>query len=215
MRIEAFRQWLSHGDDLTLSQRRRAVEVLHRERQPCDGLAGVLDAAPPARATIADPAGAGVRPTVCRGSAAASVARRSMRSAGRRWRGCGIASVGASMPRHSSTATRCAVRRAAAVCTKTPPSAGATGFSPFRRASSRPACTASSKPTKPTSWTLTTGSATCRALQARPVQRADPGAGRARPQHRHDRRGVAKTRHRCRDRRAGARPRRRCRAVLR
>jgi transposase-like protein len=46
MRTEAFRQWLSQAGALTPAQRRRAVEVLRQERQPWEGLAGVLDPTP-------------------------------------------------------------------------------------------------------------------------------------------------------------------------
>ena len=46
MRTKIFRQWLSHVEDLTLVQRRRAIEALHQKGQPCDGLLGVLDSAP-------------------------------------------------------------------------------------------------------------------------------------------------------------------------
>ena len=46
MRTEAFRNWLSKADELTSSQRQRAVEGLREERQRPDPLAAVLDPNP-------------------------------------------------------------------------------------------------------------------------------------------------------------------------
>jgi hypothetical protein len=115
----------------------------------------------PAAAAIAGPAGGGAMPMACRGTAATPMVRpqcpqRDAAGAVAPSRVPG----GGSMPLPSSTQTPYAVRRAAAVCTRTSPSDGATGFSPFRRASSRPVCTASWKQTKPTSWNPSRGSAT-------------------------------------------------------
>ena len=134
-----------------------------------------------------------------RSIAAPPAARPSMPSPKHPWPICVTVNAGASTPKPSLMATRSAVPHAVAAFTRTPLSAGATGFSPSRPRSNRRICRASWKPTKSISWTLTRESAT---FSRPPRQRGQP----ARPVKRQ--RGG-------RSCRVGTRPRRRCHAVLR
>ena len=98
MRAEAFREWLAKAEELTPTQRKRALEELRRERPAPDPVAAVLGAqraCPHCHHSVCQPWG---RAHGVQRFAVPPAVGPSTPSPAHRWRACGSARVGASTP---------------------------------------------------------------------------------------------------------------------